>query len=31
METFVRMGGECSEEYVDILDSGRRTIEKKSR
>ena len=31
METFVRMGGECSEEYVDIQDSGRRTVEKKSR
>ena len=31
METSVRMGGECSEEYVDIPDSGRRTVEKKSR
>ena len=31
MKTFVRMGGECSEEYVDIQDSGRRTVEKKSR
>ena len=31
METVVRMDGECSEEYVDIPDSGRRTVEKKSR
>ena len=25
------MGGECSEEYIDIPDSGRRNVEKKSR
>ena len=31
METFVRVGGECSEEYVDIPDSGRRNVKKKSR
>ena len=31
METFARMGGECSEEYIDIPDSGRRNVEKKSR
>ena len=31
METFVKMGAECSKEYVDILDSGRRNVEKKSR
>ena len=31
METSVRMGGECSKEYVDIPDNGRRTVEKKSR
>ena len=31
METFVRMSGECSEEYVDILGSERRNVEKKCR
>ena len=31
METFVRMGEECSEEYVDIPDSSRGNVEKKSR
>ena len=31
MEPFVRMDGECSEKYVDIPDSGRRNVEKKSR
>ena len=31
METFGGMDGECSEEYVDILDSGQRNVEKKSR
>ena len=31
METFVRMGRECSEEYVDIPDNGWRNVEKKFR
>ena len=31
METFGGMDGECSKEYVDIPDSGRRNVEKKSR
>ena len=31
METFVRMGGKCFEEYVDIPNSGRRNVEKKCR
>ena len=31
METFVRMDVECSEEYIDIPDSGRRNVEKKSK
>ena len=31
METFVRMGGECFEKYVDIPYSGRRNVEKKFR
>ena len=30
IETFIRMGGECFEEYVDIPNSGRRNVEKKS-
>ena len=31
METHVRMGGECSKEYVDIPDNGWRNVEKKFR
>ena len=31
VETFVRMSEECSEKYVNIPDSGRRNVEKKSR
>ena len=31
METFVKMGGECFEEYIGIPNSGRRNVEKKSR
>ena len=31
METFVRIGGKCYEEYIDIPDSGWRNVEKKSR
>ena len=31
METFVRMGAECFEEYIDIPNSGLRNVEKKSR
>ena len=31
MEKSVKMGGECSEDYIDIPDSGRRNVEKPSR